>query len=109
MAYQPAAQVYHSHDYSLLRAFRRYFDIGVFMTQSQEILPGAKSGGEGVRFVLTQLRFLWRKRAWRWIARSIIESLLKFAAFHLGKRSRRLPGAVKRRLSGQPGFWKSST
>lgn len=105
IAYQAAAQVYHSHASSLSKLFQRYFDIGVFMRQSQDVLVGAKSGGEGLRFALAQLRYLVEQRQWGWIPRSLVESPLKLVAFHVGKRSRYLPIWLNRRLSGQKAFW----
>lgn len=41
--YATTAEVYHSHDYSVLEEFRRYFDIGVFTDVS------AGSGRRSVR------------------------------------------------------------
>ncbi len=106
IAYQAGAAVYHAHNYSLVKLFRRYFDIGVFMTQAQDILVGAKSGGAGLRFAKAQIQHLWEHNARWWIPRSLVETGLKFVAFHLGKRSRWLPLALNRRLSGQTAFWK---
>jgi rhamnosyltransferase len=105
VAYAAEAVVWHAHNYSLWKLFQRYFDIGVFMQQAAEVLPGARSGGEGVRFAVAQLRFLVQARRWGWVPRSLLESPLKFGAFHLGKRSRWLPRAVRRLLSGQKAFW----
>lgn len=105
VTYAAAAVVWHAHDYSLLKLFQRYFDIGVFMKQAEDILIGAETGGEGLRFALAQLRFLLLRGHLRWVLRSLIESPLKFAAFHIGKRAHRLPHPLRRRLSGQKAFW----
>lgn len=105
VAYAAEAVVWHAHDYSLLKLFQRYFDIGVFMQQAAAVLPGAHSGGEGVRFALAQVWHLLRARRLGWLPRSLIESPLKFGAFHLGKRSGWLPVGVRRAFSGQKAFW----
>ena len=45
---QAEAAVYHSHHYTLSQQFKRYFDIGTFISQAGEALEGAKTGEEGV-------------------------------------------------------------
>jgi rhamnosyltransferase len=60
IAYIASAEVYHSHDYTILQEFRRYFDVGVFHASEpwlRESFGGAE--GEGKRFVLSELRYLW--------------------------------------------------
>lgn len=109
IAYQATAQVYHSHRYGLMAVVRRYFDVGVFMTQAKDVLVGATSGGEGVRFAIAQVKYLAKEGAWLWIPCSIVELGLKFVAFHIGKRSEKLPLGLKRWLSGQKAFWKTSS
>lgn len=105
IAYQAEAQVNHAHDYTLAQVFRRYFDIGVFMHQAREVLVGAKSGGEGLRFARAQITYLWQHNARRWIPRSIIELPLKWVAFQMGRRSHLLPPRLKRQFSAQKAYW----
>lgn len=105
IAYVADAAVYHAHNYRLAQVFRRYFDIGVFMHQSRDVLIGAKSGGEGLRFALAQLRYLQAQRRYGAMIRSIAESGLKWVAFQLGKRSRFWPLWFNRFCSGQKAYW----
>ena len=105
IAYAADARVDHAHDYTINKVFKRYFDIGVFMTQAQDILIGAKSGGEGVRFALQQVQYLIKHKHWAWVPRSLIESPIKFVAFHIGKRYQALPHRVAQGFSGQKAFW----
>ena len=99
VAYCAEAVVRHSHDYSLRQQFRRYFDIGVFFCEHGGLLPGAATGGEGVRFALTQIGWLLRRGYLLWALRSPAESLAKFVGFHLGRHHRQLPRAVVRSCS----------
>ncbi|RMD68138.1 MAG: glycosyltransferase family 2 protein, partial [Gammaproteobacteria bacterium] len=100
VAYVPEAWVLHSHRYTLPQAFRRYFDIGVFMAQAG--LPSA--GGEGMRFLSRQLAHLGgRLDLW---PRAVLEAGCKYLAWHLGRRHRLLPCALCRRLSQLPAWWK---
>ena len=50
LAYCANAKVYHSHSYSIIEEFKRYFDIGVFHTREHWILETfGKAEGEGGR------------------------------------------------------------
>jgi len=105
VAYQGKALVYHSHDYKLLKLFRRYFDIGVFFFQASSLLKGAATGGEGIRFIYSLIKYLVEKGEWKWIPRVFIETFIKYTAFKLGLNNRFLPLSIKKLLSGQPSYW----
>lgn len=105
VCYAADAAVRHSHDYTLAQQFRRYFDIGVFHAQHRDLLSGLAFAGEGARFALAQLGWLVRRVRIGWALRSPIENGLKFAGFHLGKRHRRLPRGLCRRLSMHRAHW----
>ncbi|MBN2824255.1 MAG: glycosyltransferase family 2 protein, partial [Campylobacterales bacterium] len=65
IAYQSQAKVYHSHSYSYLQELRRYFDMGVFHTQEAWLLEDfGKAEGEGKKFVISQIKFLFNKGKW---------------------------------------------
>lgn len=104
VAYAADACVRHSHDYTLAQQFRRYFDIGAFLSTSD--LVGGKVGGHGASFALGQLRWCWRNGARTWIPRCIVESGLKLIAVNLGRRQRWLPRRLKRRLSMHAFHWR---
>ena len=105
-AYEAKAVVYHSHDYKLLNLFRRYFDIGVFFSQAEPLLGGAKTGGEGFRFVTSLLKYLVEKKEFFLIPRVFIESVFKYTAFKSGNNHKYLPLFLKKLLSGHPYFWR---
>lgn len=105
VVYQADSVVYHSHEYSLMDQFRRYFDIGVFFSQADQAFAGTKAEGRGLEFALGQIRFLHQRKAWLWIPRSLLESALKYLAFQIGQRASPLPLGVKRCLSRQKPYW----
>ena len=105
VAYQADAVVYHSHRYSLSTQFARYFDIGVFQSQSGTALAGAKVTSTGHRFAVEQLAYLARCRAWRWLPHTTAALGLKLAAYRLGQRHQLLPRCLKRRLSLHSTYW----
>ncbi|MFK7602287.1 glycosyltransferase family 2 protein [Deinococcus sp. SM5_A1] len=103
--YVAGAQVVHSHDYTLAQQFRRNFDVGAFFAGAGPELAGAKVGGEGLRFVREQLRYVLRHRRADLIPLLIAEAAAKFSAFQLGKRHHLLPLPLKKKLSMHSYHW----
>lgn len=105
--YVADAQAWHSHDYSIAEEFRRYFDIGVFYSRERWIAECfGRAGGEGGRFVRSELAALWRGRQWMRVPGALLRSAAKLLGYRLGHLERRLPLAVKRRVSMFPGYWR---
>ncbi len=105
VAYCAEAQVYHSHDYTIFEEFRRYFDTGVFHTRERWLRGTFGSAeGEGVKFVRSELRYLFRKNPLL-VPSAIMRSLVKFLAFRLGQSEKALPTWLKKRLSMHRSFW----
>ena len=103
--YVAEAQVVHSHDYTLAQQFRRNFDVGAFFAGAGPELAGAKVGGEGLRFVREQLRYVLRHGRSDLIPLVIAEAAAKFSAFQLGKRHHLLPRTLKKKLSMHSYHW----
>jgi rhamnosyltransferase len=99
VSYVANAIVQHSHGYSLVEEFRRYFDVGVFFQQHEVFLSAfPKAGGEGRRFVMSEVRYLAKHAPFR-LPEAALRTAIKFAAYQLGKEQRRLPDFAKRRLA----------
>jgi len=106
LAYVAEACVRHSHDYTPLEEFRRYFDIGVFQADHPWI--GETFGaaeGEGLRFVRSEARYLLAQ-APLWLPRACLHNALKILGYRLGRHYQRLPASWLPRLSMQPRYWK---
>jgi len=105
VAYSAQACVYHSHPYTWLQEFRRYFDIGVLHCREAKLL-GEFGGahGEGQRFVLSELKYLGRHAPGS-ILSALIRNSLKFLGYRLGKMEARWSPRIKRHLSMHPSFW----
>ena len=85
IAYCAEAQAYHSHDFKFLQEIRRYYDTGAFHGSQPWIRQTfGTAGGEGLRFVRSELRFLWRNGGERLILPALITDALKFAAYQAG-------------------------
>lgn len=104
--YVARAQVYHSHDYSLLQQFRRNFDLGVSVSQAGDLLKGAKTFGEGLRFVVGQIRYVLKTGSYPLLWKVFAEAAAKFLAFNLGKREKYMPRTIKYYLSMHSFFWR---
>ena len=106
IAYSAEAKVYHSHGYSFRHEFQRYFDIGVF--HARESWLQQKFGlaeGEGLKFVLSELRYLIKYNVFL-IPSSILRTILKLSAYRLGLAEKRLPNKLKLLFSMNKTFWK---
>jgi len=105
IAYVAEAQVYHSHSYSWMQDFKRYFDIGVLHARESWLLQEfGSTGGEGSRFVRSELNFLWPGHWW-FIPSALIRTALKLVGYRLGRIENKLSVKWKRRLSMHHRFW----
>ena len=107
LAYCAEAQVYHSHSYSCLEEFRRYFDIGVFHARNRWIRQAfGRTGSEGFRYVMSELGYLLRTDP-RLIPSAVLRTALKLAGYKLGDRESLLPPRLKRHFSSNRSYWDS--
>lgn len=108
IAYCAEAQVFHSHDYTMLQEFRRYFDTGVFHGREPWLRREfGQPVGEGMRFVRSELRYLARELPFL-IPAALARTFVKYAGYKLGTLERHWPMWLKRRLSMHHGYWKSN-
>jgi len=104
-AYVANATVYHSHNYSPIEEFKRYFDTGVYHAREAELLSKFGSvSGEGVRFILSELSWVGWKIVYMFPA-ILLRSAMKLMGYKLGKLERYIPIVIKRKLSMHRGFW----
>jgi len=104
VVYQADATTTHSHAFTISEEFRRYFDIGVHHSREPwllEVFGGA--GGEGLRFVRSELKYLQCDR--KLIPSALIRTAAKLLGYRLGLHWRSLPTELNRALSSNPGFW----
>lgn len=107
IAYTAEAMVYHSHNYTFGEEFRRYFDIGVFHQREKWIMDTfGGAGGEGRRFVLSELMYLTRERKYGLLPEFFARNCLKYIGFALGRQHGKLPLKIVRKLSKNKNYWK---
>lgn len=106
IAYVAEARVYHSHNYGCMEQLRRNFDLAVSQADHPEVFGGIRSESEGIRLVKKTCAWLWeQKKAWL-IPGVIAKSGFKYMGYLLGKRYRKLPGWVIRRVTMNREYWK---
>lgn len=109
IAYAGDAIVRHSHNYSMMEEFRRYFDIGSFHGHHPWIQREfGSAGGEGFRLMRSQLSFAGRF-GFAWVVRSLYVSGMKYIAYSLGRHESCLPVRLKRKLGLNSAFWSRET
>jgi len=108
VAYVSEAGVFHSHNYSILQDFRRYFDIGVFhVDHAAQFQAFGGPGGAGRRFVRSEIAALAAEKKYHLLPESILRSGAKFIAYNLGKRYEKLPRCWPGHLSMNRSWWSS--
>ncbi|KIN16313.1 glycosyltransferase [Halomonas sp. ATBC28] len=105
LAYCSQACVLHSHNYSLLEEFRRYFDIGVLHHREAWLLEWlGNAEGEGIRFVVSELGYT-AKKAFHRLPEVIVRTSLKYLGYRLGRLEKHLPAWIKPILSMHTSYW----
>ncbi|TGA99821.1 glycosyltransferase family 2 protein [Sporolactobacillus shoreae] len=107
IAYVADAQVYHSHNYTILQEFHRYFDTGVFHKQENWILKEFSAPeSEGQKFIKMQLKALVSLHKYYLIPNFILRNGMKYLGYKLGFLEKYIPINIKRNLSMQRTFWR---
>ena len=105
IAYAGDAQCRHSHNYSIVEEFERYFDVGVFHARETWIRKRfGGAGGEGARFIISEIRFLGFTRIYLWPS-AFFRNLVKLLAYQLGKRESIIPIWLKKRFGMYKRYW----
>ena len=105
-AYVADAQVYHSHNYTIMQEFKRYFDTGVFHARESWIQQSfGKAEGEGKKFVLDELKYLIKNKPLL-VFSTILRDGFKFLGYKLGLHEKGIPTSIKKQCSMTPKYWK---
>lgn len=105
VAYAGNAQCRHSHNYTIIEEFERYFDMGVFHAREPWIRQNfGGAGGEGMRYVKSELKFLGFGRWYLWPS-AIVRNAVKLFGYKLGQQEAKLPIGLKRRLGMYKRYW----
>ena len=106
IVYCADSPVYHSHRYGWRQEFSRYFDTGVMHARDPWLLDKlGGASGEGMKFVHSELAFLWQSGNGGLIGVALFRTAAKFIGYHLGRKEKWLPLNCKKCLGMNTGYW----
>jgi rhamnosyltransferase len=105
IVYEPAAAVYHSHDFGLRQVFRRNFDLGVSLKGIMEDRRRSLIR-DGWSYIAREIRWLVARGRYRAIPYLFVYEGFRFGGFLSGRKHRYLPLVITRWLSDHAYHWK---
>jgi rhamnosyltransferase len=106
LAYVSEAQVYHSHSYTVLEEFKRYFDIGVFHKCESWILEEfGKPEGEGMKYIKSEFKYLQQNNAWHLIPEFFMRNAMKYLGYKMGQNYQKIPSSLIKYLGMHYRWW----
>lgn len=103
--YEAEAEVIHSHNYTALQQLSRNFDLGVSQADHPEVFSGISSEGEGKKYVLEALKWMWKRKGYSEVLPFLWGCGFRLLGYRLGKNYRKLPEGMIRRLTMDKGYW----
>ena len=104
--YVAEAQVKHSHNYSIIEEFKRYFDIGVFhQTEYWLIDEFGTPMGEGLKYVKKEFFTLFKQGKLLLCIESILRNGAKFIAYKIGKNYYIIPFYLIKKFTMNKSWW----
>ena len=104
--YEAQAVVIHSHNYSGVQYFKRYFDLGVSQADFSYIFNEYHAEDEGIRLVKHTFRYLMKRKSYFDIPVLFYHSGMKWIGMKLGKMYRKLPDKIIMRCTSNKAYWK---
>lgn len=106
IVYEPKAEVFHSHKYGVIKAFKRYFDIGYSYSQIYKNYNSKRFFGSGTKFLKEELEFISSREKYLVIPYALLHGFAKFLGLSVGRKAEKLlPRFVCKALSGQNWYW----
>lgn len=104
--YEAQAVVIHSHNYSGVQYFKRYFDLGVSQADFSYIFNEYHAEDEGIRLVKQTFRYLMKRKSYFDIPVLFYHSGMKLIGMKLGKMYRKLPDKIVMKCTSNKAYWK---
>ena len=104
--YEAQAVVIHSHNYSGVQYFKRYFDLGVSQADFSYIFNEYHAEDEGIRLVKQTFRYLMKRKSYFDIPVLFYHSGMKLIGMKLGKMYRKLPDKIIMKCTSNKADWK---
>ena len=104
IVYEPEAAVFHSHNYSLGRLFRRNFDSAHSLRRITEDHV-SNIIGHGLRYIAEEMVFLTCEGLWYMIPYALLYETCRAFGFLAGRYGHLLPLPLRKRLSLYRQYW----
>jgi rhamnosyltransferase len=105
IAYVSNARSYHSHDYTVIEEFKRYFDIGVFHSTNYWLIEEfGKASGEGLKYVKSELRYVLNNQPLL-LPKMMLSTVAKYAGYKIGLKHKLLSTRLKKAFSMHKKYW----
>lgn len=109
LAYVSEAQVFHSHNYSNIDEFKRYFDIGVFHSSEKWILEEfGRAEGEGMKYIFSEFNYILTNKSLYLLPEFFVRNCMKYIGYKLGRNYVLLPKWIIKHISMHHNWWKKS-
>lgn len=83
--YCAEAKVYHSHNYTIIEEYRRYFEIGMFHGREKWIREVfGKTEKEGRKFIFSEIKYLLKENKIHIIINATLRNICKYIGYRIG-------------------------
>lgn len=104
LVYEPKAAVYHSHNYTLYKLFKRNFDSGVSLYGlTEDRLPQIIH--DYLKYLSDEIKELTCHHRIFWLPKMMIYEFIRGLGMLLGNQHRFMPLSLKRKLSLHSDYW----
>ncbi|TXD78716.1 glycosyltransferase family 2 protein [Algoriphagus ratkowskyi] len=105
LAYLSQSKIYHSHNYSAIEEFKRYFDIGVFHVNNQWIFEKfGRAESEGFKYLKSELNYTLNNNPLL-IPKSLIATAAKLVGYKMGLHYQSIPAVFRKSFSMTKAYW----
>ena len=108
IAYAADAEVFHSHDYSLKKQYKRNFDIGAGIDIDKEYFEGVKAESEGIKFAKYVLKRLIKQVHVIMALNFCLNCIVRYIAHRDGKNWHRLSSKSIAKRTSNINYWKNN-
>jgi len=106
IAYAADAKIFHSHNYTVLQDFKRYFDMGVFhKTENWLLNEFGSAKGQAFEYVKSEFRSLLKRKKFSLLPVFVLRNFMKHLGYNLGLQYNRLPIKIARQFSMNQQWW----
>ncbi|ACV64810.1 glycosyl transferase family 2 [Desulfofarcimen acetoxidans DSM 771] len=105
VVYAADALVLHSHNYSYINLFKRYFDIAASLEHEPIIKNVGRAEAKGYDFLIEQFKFLRENNRFLAIFQASLEAIFKYAGYKLGEKNNCIPMGLKKYLGLNKNYW----